>query len=56
MTFAAAAISLMVVAVAACNSNTSAPPPVEPRPVATVAQLMDAIVIPSSQALFDAVV
>lgn len=32
------------------------PPPASYRPVATIDQVMDAIVIPSSQAIFDAVV
>jgi hypothetical protein len=48
-------ISLLVIASVACDRHVADTPPTL-RPVATVAQLMDAIVIPSSQALFDAVV
>ena len=46
---------LVGAAVIAANCGAADPPPGY-RPVATVDQVMDAIVIPSSQAIFDAIV
>jgi hypothetical protein len=53
---AARAASLLLVLVLGCSRDAAEPTGATVKPVATVAQLMDAIVIPSSQSLFDAVV